>query len=650
MLFAKWVKEPCTVQFYDAIGGAHIAGHDIVTEAGKTIADPGIYTAGQQVAGKGEFVAWIWLLEGKYAMRFGWDNQQVGGDMKLYALWKVDGFKISYELADGTGTAPVDGDRYALGRTARVMGASGIVPPEGKVFTEWLVKGSDGVTRKAGDYYTVGGSTVFVAQYADRNDVVTLTFHADSRDSNQTTPAAPVAYYVKKNSSTTLASGIFTHPYYTLDGWQDAADPADYTGKQHELAATIEVGEEDMDFYGYWTVNTDPVQITVTPQSAEKTYDGTPLMAGGYDVAGLPDGYTLHAVLEAALDDADAVGLTDVGTAQVTVASYTITRDSDGCDATDRFTGVDTSAEGTLTVTARNIGIAAASASKAYDGESLTDARYSLSKGELADGQHIDSVAVTGSVTDVGEAVNVASAAVILDGSDRDVTGNYTIEYVDGLLEVTAVEAAPVAASGVAGDEPAPDVLGPDAADDIDVAPIAVTGDVPTVPMTQIPVPAVVLMAANALNEAAEAIADAAVPQAAQARAQSDAAATEAEIADEATPLSTTESTWPLLNLVFMILGVCMAVWAWFRRRRAAEEENGGRAARKRTALLASAIALAGAGAAVWFLTETISGRMVMTDGYTLLQAVLAIGAAAGAIFLMKRREAEHKLEAHQAA
>ncbi|MDR1796412.1 MAG: InlB B-repeat-containing protein, partial [Clostridiales Family XIII bacterium] len=181
IVFAKWVKEPCTVSFYDAIGGAHLVGSDITVEAGRTISDPGIYTAGQQVAGKGEFVAWIWLYEGKHAMRFGWDNQTIGGDMKLYALWKVDGFSVAYELGEGTGTAPVDGDLYALGKTARVMGAEGIVPPAGKVFTAWAVKGAEGVTKKAGDYYSVGGSTVFVPLFEDAGDVVALTFHPDFR-------------------------------------------------------------------------------------------------------------------------------------------------------------------------------------------------------------------------------------------------------------------------------------------------------------------------------------------------------------------------------------------------------------------------------------------------------------------------------------
>ncbi|MDR1815563.1 MAG: InlB B-repeat-containing protein [Clostridiales Family XIII bacterium] len=649
-LFAKWVKEPVTVSFYDAIGGAHLAGRDITVESGKTISDPGIYAQGQQVEGKGEFVTWIWLYNGKYAMRFGWDNQKIGGDMKLYALWKIDGFTVTYELGAGTGTAPVDGDRYALGKMTRVKDASGIVPPVGKVFTAWLVKGSDGVTRKAGDYYAVGGSTVFTPLFEDVNNVVRITFHADSRDANAATPASPVTYYAAKNSTTTLASGIFTHPYYTLDGWQDEEDQTDAQGKDYDLAQAITVEDKDLDFYGFWIVNTDPAEITVAPQSLTKIYDGTPLLAEGYDVTGLPEGYTLTADLEAALENPAAVGLTDVGSAPVTVASYTITRDSDGGDATARFPNVDASAAGMLTVTPRPIEITAASATKMYDGTALTDAGYRLSKGALAEGQRIDRVSVAGSVTEVGEAANVASAAAIVGSEDRDVTGNYEIDYADGLLTVTAAAAEPT-------DEEL--VVTPATVTTTPVEPETVTEEAPTatatkapsmkpasvstptVPGTQVPVPAPVLAAAAALNEAAQAIADAVTP-----RAAAEAADVQPElIADEAAPLSTTDATWPLLNLIFMIFGACMTVWAVLRRKQAAEDDDE-RAARRRAGLLTASLAFAVIGAAVWYFTETISGRMVLTDGYTLLQGVLTIGAATGAIFAMKRHDAEAEIEA----
>ena len=67
----------------------------------------------------------------------------------------------------------------------------------------------------------------------------------------------------------------------------------------------------------------------------------------------------------------------------------------------------------------------------------MTDSGWSLSSGTVATGEAIDSVTVTGSQTVVGASDNVASAAVIKDGSE-DVTSNYSISYVKGTLTVDA--------------------------------------------------------------------------------------------------------------------------------------------------------------------------------------------------------------------
>jgi hypothetical protein len=83
------------------------------------------------------------------------------------------------------------------------------------------------------------------------------------------------------------------------------------------------------------------------------------------------------------------------------------------------------------------IQITAASDSKAYDGEALTNDGYELTGGTLNEGDTIVSVTVTGSQTEVGESANVASNARIVDANGNDVTANYVISYVDGTLSVT---------------------------------------------------------------------------------------------------------------------------------------------------------------------------------------------------------------------
>ena len=89
----------------------------------------------------------------------------------------------------------------------------------------------------------------------------------------------------------------------------------------------------------------------------------------------------------------------------------------------------------TFTITPKPLTITADSDSKVYDGTALTNDGYTNT--DLADGDVITSVTVTGSQMNAGTSDNVPSAAVI-EKDDEDMTANYNITYVDGTLEVTA--------------------------------------------------------------------------------------------------------------------------------------------------------------------------------------------------------------------
>ncbi|MCR5201902.1 MAG: MBG domain-containing protein, partial [Lachnospiraceae bacterium] len=98
----------------------------------------------------------------------------------------------------------------------------------------------------------------------------------------------------------------------------------------------------------------------------------------------------------------------------------------------------------------REITITAGSAEKLYSGTALTDDSftYKATTGSAVDTEdetalvkshEIYSVAVTGSIIEVGETDNVASDALIINGAGRDVTDNYDITYENGKLTVLAV-------------------------------------------------------------------------------------------------------------------------------------------------------------------------------------------------------------------
>jgi len=90
---------------------------------------------------------------------------------------------------------------------------------------------------------------------------------------------------------------------------------------------------------------------------------------------------------------------------------------------------------GKLTITEAPLTITAGSDSKDYDGTELTNDSYTNTA--LVTGDHIESVTVTGSQTDVGRSENVPSYAVIKNENAEDVSNNYAITYVNGDLTVT---------------------------------------------------------------------------------------------------------------------------------------------------------------------------------------------------------------------
>lgn len=96
-----------------------------------------------------------------------------------------------------------------------------------------------------------------------------------------------------------------------------------------------------------------------------------------------------------------------------------------------------------LTMNKAELVLTAGSASKVHDGTPLTYNYYTITGGGLAEGHTIKSCKVVGSITDVGEEDNTIIDVVIIDtmhkdlyGQPIDVTDNYHIQIIDGVLEV----------------------------------------------------------------------------------------------------------------------------------------------------------------------------------------------------------------------
>ena len=168
----------------------------------------------------------------------------------------------------------------------------------------------------------------------------------------------------------------------------------------------------------------DKIPLTITADNDIKLYDGTPLTCNTYDNTDLADGDYI--------DSLTITGSQTVVGKSANVPSNAVIKNSQNQDVTDNYEI--TYENGELEVTPRSITIRADSASKVSDGTALT--KDSFTNTELAGGDSVESVTITGSQTDVGTSANVPSDAVIKNSSNEDVTGSYEITYENGTLTV----------------------------------------------------------------------------------------------------------------------------------------------------------------------------------------------------------------------
>ena len=166
--------------------------------------------------------------------------------------------------------------------------------------------------------------------------------------------------------------------------------------------------------------------ITITSESDNKYYDGTPLTNSNfkYNTDELVEGHSIEVTTIASI--------TEVGKTNNTI--LVIIKDEQGKDVTINYDI--NNLEGELEVLARPITISTQGDSKVYDGTPLTNSKYSIESEELIEGHKIE-VKTIGTITDVGTIENQATVT-IKDNKGNLVTNNYEITIVCGSLEVIA--------------------------------------------------------------------------------------------------------------------------------------------------------------------------------------------------------------------
>ena len=166
--------------------------------------------------------------------------------------------------------------------------------------------------------------------------------------------------------------------------------------------------------------------ITITANSASKTYDGTPLTNNGFTFTEgvLADGDVLTAVVEGS-----ATNVGDEG--KNVVKSYKVMRGN--VDVTGNYT-FENSIDGKLTINKRTVTLTSETASKEYDGTPLTKPVVTVGGDGFVAGEVTD-VKATGSVTFVHEG-EVTNAITYTEGANYK-ESNYTITKDEGKLSIT---------------------------------------------------------------------------------------------------------------------------------------------------------------------------------------------------------------------
>ena len=173
---------------------------------------------------------------------------------------------------------------------------------------------------------------------------------------------------------------------------------------------------------GKLTVTSPEQHIVITANSAEKTYDGTPLTGDGFTYTDfvLAEGDVLEAVVEGSQ--------TDASSSVNVIKSYRVMRGDEDVTANYIF---DDSVDGTLTVTKRKVTLTSGTACKIYDGKYLTCNKVEVGGDGFVEGEGA-TYDVTGKRKDIGWSYNDFTYKL----NDNTKADNYEITVERGFLYV----------------------------------------------------------------------------------------------------------------------------------------------------------------------------------------------------------------------
>ena len=352
----------------------------------------------------------------------------------LYAQWKKKE-SLLIEVKGNNDSHVYDGENhsvsgYTLSYTVDGKTVSGL--PDGLTLNEDAAKerkatGKDVGTYKIGltegDFKVTGSDankyTVAIKVTDGQLLITKRAVHLKSESATKTYDGTPLtrpdvdvtgAGFVKGEVSDIKATGTITKV-------GSVTNTITYTKNDSFKADNYDITKDE----GTLTITKNEKEIVVTAKNATKTYDGKALTEEGYEVAGLPEGYT--PVVET------SGSITDAGSTENKITSVKIMKGKE--DVTDQFKTI-TKNNGTLTVNKRNVTLTSQSATKQYDGTALTAPEVKVTGDGFVEGE-VSDITATGTITKVGNVKN----EITYTTKDGFKAGNYDITKKEGTLVIT---------------------------------------------------------------------------------------------------------------------------------------------------------------------------------------------------------------------
>ena len=293
-----------------------------------------------------------------------------------------------------------------------------------------IMSGEENVTENYSIEYTLGKMKIVPAE---RIAVKIIGNHEEVWYNGQEQSVSGFTFDVADNTVTVelkdghyaIAKGTNVKTYYM------GLKSDDFTiNHKNYKEVSVEIVDGYLTIKRHYTPNppiTDKITVEITGNSDSVVYDGTEHSVKDYTVKISDSRYT----------EKDFTFSGKALASGINAGAYEMGLKADQFKNTNaRFTNVEfiIKADGVLTITQRPLTITAGSAEGIAP---VTCDKYTVEG--LATGDKVDSVKITGIQSEPGESPNVASDAVIKNAKGEDVTANYKITYVNGVLKAIEV-------------------------------------------------------------------------------------------------------------------------------------------------------------------------------------------------------------------